>query len=180
MSDEDFYLYFLCHTYKHYIHAGTGLRALLDIFVFLHTHPDLDREYLDAELEKLRIRDFEEKMRRLSDKVFTGAALDEREQDSLDYMISSGSRGTVEIAQNHRLWRDLGHDDSNAAKRRLLLRRVFITGKDLEKNYPFVAKHKVLYPLLIIYRPLRGIFTHPKGIVAEYKKIKHFKKKDET
>ena len=49
----------------------------------------------------------------------------------------------------------------------------------LEKNYPFFAKHKALYPLLLLYRPVKGAITHPKGILAEYKKIKNFKKKEE-
>ena len=91
MTNEDFYLYVLTHTYKHYIRAGSGLRSLLDVYVFLRAHPDLDREYLDAELQKLEITDFEEKLRRLSRKVFTGAELNEQEQKMLDYLILSGA-----------------------------------------------------------------------------------------
>ncbi len=49
----------------------------------------------------------------------------------------------------------------------------------MEKNYPFFAKHRALYPLLLLYRPVKGAVTHPKGILAEYKKIKNFKKKEE-
>lgn len=178
LSDEDFYLYVLCHTYKHYIHGGTGLRSLLDLYVFLRAHPGLNRGYLDAELQKLRIGEFEEKLRRLSDKVFTGRALTEQEQKDLDYLIASGYRGTLENMEYHRMASDLGGDDSKASKRRLLLKRFFISGEALEKNYPFFAKHRALYPILLIYRPIKGAITRPKGIWTEYKKIKHFEKKE--
>ena len=179
MTDEDFYLYILTHTYKHYIRAGSGLRSLLDVFVFLCAHPDLNRDYLNAELAKLEIADFEEKINRLSQKVFTGGMLDKYEQSDLDYYISPGNAGTYENQEYNQMANNLGGDDSKESKRRFLKSRVFISGKALEKNYPFFAKHKALYPILFIYRPIKGAITHPRGILTEYKKIKNFKKKEE-
>ena len=179
MTDEDFYLFILAHTCKHYSRGGTGLRSLLDVYMFLCAHPDLDRAYLNAELDKLELTGFEEKLRRLSQKVFTSGTLDKYEQNDLAYLISSGSAGTCENQEYNQMAIDLGGDDSKASKRRLLKSRFFISGEALEKNYPFFAKHKALYPLLLLYRPVKGAVTHPKGILAEYKKIKNFKKKEE-
>ena len=179
LSDEDFYLYVLCHTYKHYTHAGSGLRSLLDVYVFLRAHPDLDREYLDAELQKLGITDFEEKLRRLSQKAFTCAELNEQEQKMLDYLILSGSSGTCENQEYHRWEKNLGGDDSKESKRRFIKSRIFVSDDYVEKHYPFVARYKALYPPLLVWRPIKGVFTHPKGILTEYKKVKHFKKKEE-
>ena len=34
MSSEDFYLYMLAHTYKHDSNGGTGLRSLLDVYIY--------------------------------------------------------------------------------------------------------------------------------------------------
>lgn len=178
LSDEDFYLYVTCHTYKHYIHAGSGLRSLADTYVFLRAHPDLDREYLDAELKKLRIADFEEKMRVLSEKVFNGGELDEQEQKVLEYLILSGNKGTIENREYNQMIRNLCDDDSKASKRRFIRSRFFISGEDLKRRYPFFAKHKALYPVLLVYRPIKGALTHPRGILKEYKKIKSFKKKE--
>ena len=175
LRDEDFYIYILSHTYKHYILGGTGLRSLLDVYVFLRAHPDLDRNYLNTELAKLKISGFEEKMRRLSQKVFTGTELNKQEQIDLDYFISSGSRGTFENLDYNEAAKNLGNDDSKASKRRYLKSRVFISGEALQKNYPFVAKHKVLYPLLFLYRPIKGAVTHPKRIFKEYTNIRRFK-----
>ncbi|MEE0856332.1 MAG: nucleotidyltransferase family protein [Ruminococcus sp.] len=177
VSDEDFYLYFLSHTYKHYSQGGSGLRSLLDVYVFLRAHPDLDSEYLNAELAKLEITDFEQKMRTLSQKLYTGADLTEPEQIMLDYMVSSGCAGTTENEEYNHMMTILGSDDSTASKRRYLKNRVFLSGEALQKNYPFVAKHKSLYPLLLVFRPIKGAITHPKGIVDEYKRVKKFKKR---
>jgi hypothetical protein len=178
LTDEDFYLFILAHTHKHYSRGGTGVRSLLDIYLFLRSHPGLNRAYIDAELKKLKITGFEKKMRLLSQKVFTGAALNKQDKKDLEYMILSGYGGTDENREYHRMEEKLGGDDSNASKRRLIRSRVFISGEALEKYYPFVAKHKALYPLLVVYRPIKGAILRPKGILAKYKKIKRFKKKD--
>ncbi len=175
LGDEDFYIYVLCHTYKHYITGGSGLRSLLDVYVFLRAHTDLDRDYLNTELKKLKISSFEEKMRRLSQKVFTGAELNKQEQIDLDYFISSGSTGTSENLEYNQAAKNLGNDDSKASKRRYLKSRVFISGEALQKSYPFVAKHRVLYPFLFVYRPIKGAVTSPKRIFKEYRMIKRFK-----
>ena len=37
-SPEDFYIYMIAHEYKHYISGGTGLRSLLDTYVYLIKH----------------------------------------------------------------------------------------------------------------------------------------------
>ena len=36
MSDEDFYIYQTVHTMKHFRQAGTGIRSVLDAFVYMH------------------------------------------------------------------------------------------------------------------------------------------------
>ena len=179
MTDEDFYLYDLVHTYKHETNAGSGLRALLDVYVFLRAHTGMNRAYLDAELKKLHLCDYEEKTRSLSQKLFTGAALDEPEQIALRSVVMAGYCGTQDTMEYNQMAKNLGNDDSNAAKRRFIKDRIFISGNALEKHYPFFAKHKALYPVLLLYRPVKGALTHPKGILKEYKRIIHFKKKEE-
>ena len=67
-------------------------------------------------------------LRRLSQKVFTGGALDEYEQNDLDYLIASGSAGTFENLEYNQMATNLGGDDSRASKRRFIKRRFFISG----------------------------------------------------
>ncbi len=164
-TDEDFYIYMLAHEYRHYIWRGTGLRSLVDIYVFLNRPGcSLDRAYLDAELEKIGILEFEETNRTLAGKLFGGDAqpepLNEKESEMLEYIISSGTYGTREQGVQ------------NAVKRfgitGYAARRVFLPMSAVEKHYPFFYRHKILLPFLPLYRLIRN----RKQVQEEFKAIK--------
>ena len=160
LSHEDFYIYMIAHEYKHYMWGGTGLRSLLDVYVYLRKHAGtLDMDYISGEMKKLGIADFEEKNRRLALKVFSPEffsaekisaaddvlnALTAQEREMLGYFITSGAYGTYE------------HTISNAVesmgKFRYVLQRIFIPLRLVEKYYPFFYRHKMLLPLLPLYR----------------------------
>ena len=179
LSDEDFYIYLLSHMYKHYSNRGTGLRSLADIYVFLDKAADtLDREYIDAELEKLELSDFERKVSSLSRKVFTNTPLTEKEEKTLDHFIFSSVYGDPETAETNKYLRAMDHDVSDKSKKKYFRSRVFISGEKLKQNYPFVNKHRVLYPALVVYRPIKGLIMRPKSIFGEYRKVKKLKKED--
>lgn len=99
---EDFYIYIICHAYKHYNGNGTGLRTLLDLYVYLRKQEnELDWKYIKNEVEKLKITEFEQQSRALCKKVFgnTGNSLDEltKEQKKLlKRIVLSGAYGTKE------------------------------------------------------------------------------------
>ena len=47
-SPEDFYIYLIAHEYRHFSHSGTGLRSLLDVYLFWKKHGEqLDGEYIE-------------------------------------------------------------------------------------------------------------------------------------
>ena len=94
-SSEDFYIYFLAHEYKHYAEGGTGLRSLLDTWVYLNQMA-LDEEYVAREVRKLGIADFEKQNRSLSLHLFGGKKLTEPDKKMLDYILSSGTFGTIQ------------------------------------------------------------------------------------
>jgi len=55
-KDEDFYIYMLFHMYKHYSGGGTGIRSLLDIYVFLcQKELQMDFSYIEQECKELEI-----------------------------------------------------------------------------------------------------------------------------
>ena len=96
-STDDLYLYLTAHEYKHYRHGGTGIRSLLDTYVFLkHYGNELDMAYVTAEAEKMGTADYEKKSRELALRLFSGEALTEAEQEMLAYYASSGTYGSYE------------------------------------------------------------------------------------
>ncbi len=175
LSAEDFYIFLICHLYKHYQTCGTGLRSLLDIFVFHQkTRGKLNAAYVDRELQKLELLSFERDVKCFAEKLFTLQPLNEAEQNELEFYVSSNSHGTKE----NLLAKKLGNTDSAAAKRRYALSRIFPSQESLERHHPFVSRHKALYPLLVAYRPVKGLLKHRKLMKSEISGLKKFKKKN--
>ena len=156
-TPEDFYLYLLAHEYKHYVISGTGLRSLLDTYVYLRKQP-LDMAYVAAEAEKMGIADFEEKNRSLSLHLFSGAALTDADQEMLAYMLASGTYGTlIHRVQNRMRRNDWG-------RLQYMLNRFFVPVSRKNKDYPayagaypFFYKYKILLPFLPFYRTFRAM-----------------------
>lgn len=156
-SPEDFYIYMLAHEYKHYSVGGTGLRSILDVYVYLQKE-SLDMDYVATETEKLGIAEFETSNRALALNLFLGGELTEDDNDMLDYIISSGVYGTL----NHRVENNIRK--LGGGKIRYALNRFFVPISKKNKNYekfagfyPFFYKHRLLLPVLPFYRVLRGL-----------------------
>ena len=173
---EDLYIYLLTHTHKHYYYGGTGIRSLLDTYVFLKRHSyELDWSYLNQELASLSLIEFEKMNRELSQKVFSGTAIDDEEKQFFMYYVSSGAYGIGDHLWKNNLSKNLSGDDSENAKRNYLFDRVFINGEVLKKRYPFFYRYKIFLPFLYLYRLIKAVFIKPKTVLAEYKRIKQFK-----
>ena len=156
-SPEDFYLYMIAHEYKHYSGGGTGLRSLLDTYVYL-SKTSLNMDYVTGEAEKLGIREFEEKNRSLSQHLFSGETLTDADQEMLDYILSSGTYGTI----THRVENKMRK--KGWSKIRYALDRFFVPVSRKNKDYaayagqyPFFYKHKILLPILPFYRTFRAM-----------------------
>ena len=167
LSPEDFYLYFISHACKHFRHGGTGVRTLLDVFVFLRKfEQELDFAYLDRELAALSLTEYERETRVLAQTVFSGKEPDAAQQRLLDYYIFSGTYGTVSHEAANRL------QEFEGSKARYLFRRVFPPMDWIRRNYPFFYRHKALIPVLWVIRPIRGLFCRFPKLRAELRGLK--------
>ncbi len=163
-TDEDFFIFFLAHAYKHASAAGTGLRTLLDCYVFLKAHPDLDRAYLERELTTLGIADFAKKMGTLACQVFTDpeAPLTEEQQTQLHFYLHSGTYGTVEQSVRNRM-------ETLGTGWKYYWKRLFPDLAFYKVYYPFCYRHKLLIPAAWLHRLLRGITFRRKKVLMELK-----------
>ena len=154
---EDFYLYMVAHEYKHYSAGGTGLRSLVDTYVYLGKKT-LDMAYVGKEAEKLGIADFEKANRSLALRLFSGEKLTAADQEMLDYFLSSGTYGTITHQVENKM-RKNGWGKIRYALDRFL---VPVTRKNADyemyaNGYPFFYKHKILLPILPFYRTFKAI-----------------------
>ena len=89
-SDNDFYVYFIVHTYKHFLNSGMGLRTVLDVYLYVsNLQEKLDFDYIEEQLKKLDAYDFEQTFRSIAFKMFgknakEGNAAADELQDSFD------------------------------------------------------------------------------------------------
>lgn len=162
-GNEDFYLYVLAHTYKHYVYGGTGVRSLLDIEIILRKiGSKLDRTYLERELDKLGLTEFEEQNRLLAAKLFRdGTELSDSEKETLDYYVTSGVYGSSIHLQENRIRQQSG------SRLRYIFHRIFPPMDQVKVTDPFFYRHKLLMPILWIWRPIRSW----KLVFAELKQL---------
>ncbi|WP_044974988.1 nucleotidyltransferase family protein [Ruminococcus sp. HUN007] len=161
---EDFYIYITAHEYKHFAAGGTGVRSLVDTYVFLKKFSDsMDWDYIAEELKKLGIEEYEKNNRELALKFLETDDLTEEETKLLDYHIFSGSYGTV--ANN------IGNlmTKSGGSKAKYIFSRIFIPMEFIQSWYPFFYRHKWLIPFLPFYRAVMGLTKNRKKVLSEFK-----------
>ena len=170
--DEDFYVYFLCHGYKHYSNSGTGIRFLADAYVFLREKKNsMEWDYITGELKLLKIHDFEAATRDLAEKLFgTGEyALIENEERTLGYIIGSGTYGTMENRVNQELEKIQKSEGPATVwtKIRYTWNRLFPDKEFMKAYKPFLREHEWAIPFFRIYRIIRGVIVRRKQIQKE-------------
>ncbi len=167
-TPEDFYLYILSHEYNHYRLRGTGLRSLLDTYVFLKKQ-DLNPDYIAAEAEKLGLSDFEKANRSLALHLFDGEELTAAEQKMLDYFISSGVFGTL----MHRVEKQIA---KKGGRRRYFLSKLTLPYDVMLRCYPNLEKCPLLYPFCWIHRLVRAFFVRRELFLTQLRAILGLKK----
>lgn len=175
-TQEDFYLFVLAHAYRHYSHGGTGIRTLTDVYVMNRKiGQSLDWDYVNQELERLGIRDYENNSRVLAEKIFgtqkptTEFTLTEPEQEMLRYYLGSSTFGTIEnqVTNQLRSIQTDGKPISFFTKFKYSLTRLFPNLKWCKKHYPFIYRHPWLLPAFWIWRLFNRIASNSKRIWKE-------------
>ena len=164
-SNEDFYVYFIAHNHKHLCHRGSGIRALVDMYVYLKKNT-LNMSYVIAELGKLNIA--EEVLRNIAFKVFEYEQdLNEEENEMLDYILSSGVYGN----QKNGILNSLNKykKDTRHYKAYYIWRRLFLSKETLKTGFPFFYRHAWARPFLLIYRLYKAMTVSRKKVLSELK-----------
>ena len=147
-SDEDFYVYMTAHEWKHYNGSGTGIRSLLDCYVYVKEKGDtLDWDYITEQCKQLELADFEQERRQLAKKVFSSVnlpELSENDAEMLMYYLTAGTYGTIESSVTKKL--------KEQSKIKFILSNMFPNLEYMKRSVDFVGKFPILYPVGIVYR----------------------------
>ena len=161
MRDEDFYIYHVVHTMKHFTVAGTGIRSILDTFVFLRAKPDLDMAYLRAELEKIGLWEFHLSLVALAEVWFGGKEMPADLADVSAYVLGSGTYGKTSNAVTNRAASGRG------GKLGFALRRAFPSYHFMAEKYPSLRRFPPALPFYWCYRILRALFGKDNRVSVE-------------
>ena len=171
-SQEDFYIYITTHAYKHYNGKGTGLRSLLDIYMFLQQEEgNLNWDYIENELKEFGIMEFERESRELCKKLFSEKpyGLTQKEWEIFIYYLDSGTYGTMKnsVEKKLRKYQPDKKPVTSVTKIKYYIRRV-IPGMEFYKSHAsFVYRHKCLIPFYLVFRLVSGLIRNGKKIGKE-------------
>ncbi len=143
-TDEDFFVFMAAHLAKHYFLGGSGLRSLADIWLYLRKKPQLDMEYIFAELQKIKLDEFIKIMLDVNSVLFEGKSPSTRQESIISYVFGSGTYGTVQNSSADAI--------KNQSKASYLKERLFPSRDFMAINYPLVKKLAFLLPFFWIVR----------------------------
>ena len=168
LSNDDFYVYFTAHSYKHYHVSGFGIRTLIDYYLYLKK-TKLDFNYINKELKKLGLLDFSNKISTLSLKLFDNEPLNEDEEEMFLFIASSGTYGTL----GNRVERGI----KEKGKFRYFMSRVFPPYSYYKLPYPWAYYCPILIPIAWVISFVKRVFRNPKRASSELKMINKQKQK---
>lgn len=180
--DEDFYVYLLAHGAKHHNGGGTGLRTLLDCFVYRRAKSaDWDANYIAEQLKQLGLTDFEKMLCDLCDSLFDPAnpgdveVLSTEQKRELEYILFSGTYGTKQNLVEHQLEKIEDTGNPTLRKIKYLQKRLFPSKMEMDRwceyRAPFFSRHAWLKPLALPYRLLLGL-VHAKDQEMELRVLR--------
>ncbi len=160
LSGEDFYVFLVAHEYKHYYAEGTGLRSLLDTYVYLK-NTGLDMNYVRREVRKLGIDDYEQLNRSLAMHLFGTGMLTDSEQKMLDYILDCGTYGKEENFARNLL--------EKKGKKGYFSSRLTLPYETMLEMYPVLKKVKILYPFCWLHRLVHGLIFKNAKFMSQLK-----------
>lgn len=157
-TKEDFYIFLIAHLSKHFKLCGTGIRSIVDIYVFRSFNKEkLNNDYIYRELEKIGLKTFAVKCEQLAEKWFLGCF--NGEFDSVgEYIISSGTFGTSDNHELNAFIADTKEKSFKQSKHKYILRCIFPNKAYMSARYKAVKKAPFLIPIFWIVRIFSTLF----------------------
>ena len=167
LGNEDFYIYYLLHLYKHFMSTGAGIRPIIDMYMLSQKEKNLDVDYITRQLELLDLEMFAHSIENFSKTCFDRDSLvDDIEPIILEYLLSSGVHGDQKTQQMTKFVRE----NRNSLQKSILSRQI-------KRCFPVLQIMQKQYPVLYSYPWLLPVFWGVRAVhIARFErqKIKHF------
>lgn len=151
--------YVIAHLAKHYLGFGTGVRSVLDIYLFLHQKPDLaySEEFLNI-LNNIQLGDFYQHLSNLAEIWFGDADATPLYEQMGAYIMQAGIYGHRKNYDMNAISKDL-KTNTTFYKLKRMLEICFPSIHYMKDTYPWVRKYPFLLPLSYPFRAGEVLFT---------------------
>jgi len=176
LTKEGFLIHLVAHAAHHFINGGVGIRAVMDIYVYLkHYQKELDIITLNRELRHAQLLEFYNNLKSLAAAWFGDGEMTPLLQELGDYIVKSCTYGT----QKNHIKSKLGADcDYNRSRRKYVLTTLFPSYAVMRLKYPKLVKLPFLLPIYWIRRIFSVYFRQHKKAKAWLKDFRSVNKKD--
>lgn len=166
-TDEDFFLFLFIHNVKHYMTSGIGVRAVLDIWLYIQEKKQsLDWNYIFSTLEKLKLKSFYFNFTHLGEVWFGTEKENDIDVEIGKYIFSSGTYGN---SKNNNLNNILNKNNKTFLGKIIAIYSLcFPKLYNLEESYPVLRKYPFLLIFCYIHRGIKKIFFDRK----KFKQVK--------
>ncbi|MBQ3383952.1 MAG: nucleotidyltransferase family protein [Erysipelotrichaceae bacterium] len=162
LDNDDFYVYFMAHSVKHYSNKGTGLRTLVDTYL-LNKKLNLNLEYINKQFAEMDILKEAEELKDLAIAVFDNLELTEDQKIVFEKICFMGAYGNYQTRVDNHLARK--------TKLKYLSERIFIPADKIKFRYPLVYKYRILLPGFYLYRIIKGVINKGSTIFKEFRYV---------
>ena len=162
MGYTDHLFYLICHSFKHFLHSGFGIRQVCDIILFANEYGDaIDWEKVLRQCREIHADLFAAALFAIGEKYLTfdpekahypkaWREISVDETDMLMDLLDSGIYGNANMSRKHssNMTLDAVAADKNGKKAgNTVLKSLFPSAKKLEGRYPYLKKHPILLPI---------------------------------
>lgn len=166
LTPENEFIYLVCHLVKHYEMGGTGIRSIMDLWVFRKRYGvEMDWTFIESELEKLQILDKYHSCKALADRWFTISGSSQKSHDDekvAEYIKDSGVYGNID----NRIKNDMR---GNRGFFSYLAFRFFLPKEKMIILYPDLKRRPYRLPLYWILRVVSAISEKRELVYHEIK-----------
>ena len=167
LTTEDFYIYMLAHIAKHYYQGGTGIRSVVDVWVYNKEYFKLmDWNYTENKLSKIGLLEFTNIIRDIGQDWIDDQCKDKSYEHVIKYILSSGIYGTLDsLVLNDIINETDMHDNLDKIKCKYLLKRMFPPIDHMKLIYPKLTCLPFMLPMCWILRGFSCmIYRHKRTI----------------
>ncbi len=169
LSKEDTFVYIFTHFAKHYRDGGIGIRHMTDFFIYLSANPNMDMEYIEYELTKLKLLEFYKNIMKTLSVWFENGKPDKITDFITSRFFENGPNGTYYSQVVAGATRSIASAKNNAEMRlKRTLHLFFLPYRVMKKRYPVLKKAPILLPILWVVR-LINIICNKQDEIKKYR-----------